>query len=219
MPPQFYLSCFVSGLKPEIRREVQAFQPISLSHAISLAKLQEEKHNDHPKTLATKTNWNPNRPPFHPPTTTAAITNTTTSSSQHKTPPPVKRLSPAELQARREKGLCYNCDECFHAGHRCKRQFHLLVALPETPDLPDDPLNQLLLESATPNPPDPNPPTETQLAQISLHALMGHPIPQTLRVLGLIAKQPIAVLIDGGSTNNFIQDRVCNTLLPRGHYT
>jgi len=43
LPPPFYLSCFISGLKPEIRREVQAFQPISLSQAVSLAKLQEEK--------------------------------------------------------------------------------------------------------------------------------------------------------------------------------
>jgi len=39
LPPPFYLSCFISGLKPEIRKEVQAFQPISLSQAISLAKL------------------------------------------------------------------------------------------------------------------------------------------------------------------------------------
>jgi len=46
LPAQFYLSCFVSGLKPAIRREVQVFQLMSLSHAISLAKLQEDKAND-----------------------------------------------------------------------------------------------------------------------------------------------------------------------------
>jgi hypothetical protein len=39
LPPQFYLSCFISGLKPAIRREVQAFQPASLVQAINLAKL------------------------------------------------------------------------------------------------------------------------------------------------------------------------------------
>jgi len=39
----FYLSCFISGLKPEIRREVIPFRPNSLSEAISIAKLQEEK--------------------------------------------------------------------------------------------------------------------------------------------------------------------------------
>lgn len=31
LPPPFYLSCFISGLKPDIGHEVQAFQPISLS--------------------------------------------------------------------------------------------------------------------------------------------------------------------------------------------
>ena len=28
----------------------------------------------------------------------------------------------AEMLARREKGLCYNCDERFGPGHRCKKQ-------------------------------------------------------------------------------------------------
>ena len=33
------------------------------------------------------------------------------------------------MQARRQKGLCYNCDEKFSPGHRCKVQ---LVCLLET---------------------------------------------------------------------------------------
>ncbi|PNX62323.1 hypothetical protein L195_g061091, partial [Trifolium pratense] len=48
LPPACYLSCFVSGLKPAIRREVLAFQPTTLIQAISLAKLQEEKLLDRP---------------------------------------------------------------------------------------------------------------------------------------------------------------------------
>lgn len=43
LSPTAYLSCFISGLYPELRREVQALQPLSLPHAIALAKLQEEK--------------------------------------------------------------------------------------------------------------------------------------------------------------------------------
>jgi hypothetical protein len=31
LPPQFYLSCFISGLRADIRCEVLAFQPASLS--------------------------------------------------------------------------------------------------------------------------------------------------------------------------------------------
>jgi hypothetical protein len=94
LPAPFYLSCFISGLKPEIRREVQAFQPISLSHAISLAKLQEDKVNDRPNRRSTTSLTGPNpplltRPSFRPPSPATPF--------QPNTPPnrptPIKRLS------------------------------------------------------------------------------------------------------------------------------
>lgn len=46
LPPPFLLSCFISGLNPELRREVLALQPISLLQATALAKLQEDKLKD-----------------------------------------------------------------------------------------------------------------------------------------------------------------------------
>ncbi|PNX65619.1 hypothetical protein L195_g062692, partial [Trifolium pratense] len=88
-----------------------------------------------------------------------------------KPQPPVKRLSPDELQARRDKGLCYNCDERYQRGHRCKRLFHLLIVEPE---ISSDDASALVLQGENSEPvivaieeqeeaPDP--------AQISLHAL------------------------------------------------
>jgi predicted aspartyl protease len=41
---------------------------------------------------------------------------------------------------------------------------------------------------------------------------MGHSIPQTLRVMGQIQHTPVAILIDSGSTHNFLQDRVAKQL-------
>ena len=38
----------------------------------------------------------------------------------HWTEVPFKRMSDAELQLKREKGLCYRCDEKNSIGHRCK---------------------------------------------------------------------------------------------------
>ena len=43
LPPSLLLSCFVSGLDPDIRREVQALQPLTLVQAAGLARLQEDK--------------------------------------------------------------------------------------------------------------------------------------------------------------------------------
>ena len=53
LPPPFLLSCFVSGLAQDIRREVLALQPISLPQAMALAKLRDRRqaplrpHNTH----------------------------------------------------------------------------------------------------------------------------------------------------------------------------
>ncbi|MCH88085.1 hypothetical protein A2U01_0008966, partial [Trifolium medium] len=197
--------CFISGLKPAIRREVLAFQPITLTQAISLAKLQEEKFADR---------FTPSQKPQG--SSSAASTTPSFKPTMSITPPKptpvVKRMSPEELQARREKGLCYNCDERYQRGHRCKRLFHLLIVEPEE-SLDDASSFQLegnnsasleIIEPTSELEPDP--------AQISLHALMGHSIPQTLRVVGQIQQSPIAVLIDSGSTHNFLQDRVARQL-------
>ena len=45
-------------------------------------------------------------------------------SQRHPIPPtprptPIKHLFEAELQACREKGICYNCDDKFTWGHQC----------------------------------------------------------------------------------------------------
>ena len=50
---------------------------------------------------------------------------------------PIKHLSKAEMQERRENGLCYNCDEKFTWGHRCVEQklYLLDVDSPPTPEI------------------------------------------------------------------------------------
>ncbi|XP_027905965.1 uncharacterized protein LOC114165577 [Vigna unguiculata] len=209
LPPPFFLSCFVSGLKPEIRREVQAFQPISLSQAISLAKLQEDKFADIATSIrsqrftpiAQRSVVNTDFPSSKP----VSIRNSSfpPQSSPNTNNPPIKRLSTAELQNRREKGLCYYCDDKYKPGHKCKKQFMLLIA--ESEDAEGD-LTRLL-QAETQDQTDPPNPLDNVAAQISFNALLGHSIPRTLRVLGHIQSSSIAILVDSGSTHNFIQDR------------
>lgn len=42
-----------------------------------------------------------------------------------------RRLTDREMQSRREKGLCYRCDEKYAVGHRCKKELNLFIQ-PET---------------------------------------------------------------------------------------
>jgi len=79
----------------------------------------------------------------------------------------------------------------------------LLIADPENTD---EHLTNLLL-SENQDQIDPSDPPDNMPAQISFNALLGHSISQTLRVLGRINSSSITVLVDSGSTHNFIQDR------------
>jgi len=55
----------------------------------------------------------------------------------------------------------------------------------------------------SPEPHDPHDPNE---AQLNLHSLTGPLAPETLRFSGLVASKQVLILVDGGSTHNFIQD-------------
>ena len=49
---------------------------------------------------------------------------------------------------------------------------------------------------------------EPQPTEVTVHALAGYSNPQTMKVGGLLKQQPITVLIDTGSTNNFLNSKV-----------
>lgn len=46
------------------------------------------------------------------------------------------------------------------------------------------------------------------IPEISFHAIVGAECPQTLRVLGNLRNKSVTMLIDGGSTYNFIDQAV-----------
>lgn len=213
LPQPFLLSCFISGLTPEIRREVQAIRPASLSQATALAKLQEDKVEDRRRHFKGK-NQNPssltvipstsNLPPLLPAPPTSRVN--------------FRKLSTEEMASRREKGLCYNCDETFTPHHKCKGRFFLLISDEGfDTDLPNDTISP---------PPEleNNPPTiitepPEQEAQISFHAISGGNDPATIRIQGYISNHPVTVLIDGGSTHNFVQTRLAKFLELPSHPT
>lgn len=128
------LNCFISGLRADIQRELAILQPHSITQAIGLAKLVEAKILDSKPSYA--------RPPrsASSPSLLGPAGNPPPSSI------PILRLSPTEMQERRSRGLCFNCDDKFSPGHRChKKQFLLLLAEEEPPP---EPSTLLQLDSA-----------------------------------------------------------------------
>lgn len=114
--PSSLLNCFLSGLRDDIQRELYILRPETLEDAMGLAKIVEDKCN------AVRAASGPQRLPFRP-LNVAHVANTPTGSPRIPAtshPIPIKRLTPAEMASRRERGLCFNCDSPFTRGHRCK---------------------------------------------------------------------------------------------------
>ena len=103
---EFFVSCFISDLKDEIKAGVQMFRLRNVSQALGLARLLKDKI----EALAKKNSvysksYNTSFP--------------TSSKSMELAPKlmesvtAVKKMTQNELKERRMKGLCYGCDEIF----------------------------------------------------------------------------------------------------------
>ena len=113
----------------------------------------------------------------------------------------VKHFSPSELQEKREKGLCHNCDQKWSPSHRCRSKFPLLLGTEDE----DTPLTEEI-QATTPR-------EELVTGDISsLNTMAGQLNPHSLLLPRTIHNQNFQVLINNGSTHNFIKPALTNRL-------
>ncbi|XP_061361231.1 uncharacterized protein LOC133305112 [Gastrolobium bilobum] len=206
LSPTMRRALFIAGLKPHVRRAVQTQRPTDVHSAFSLAKVFEDHFADTHSTAKPNRPWH-SRPSFsqssHSNTNPNQIVPFSKTPSQ---PPslPIKRLSPEEMQTKREKNLCYNCDERYVFGHKCKGKAALLFFEGTDEDNPTLDLDV----SAQDHSESSNIPVTESFSKISLHALFGSFSSRSFRLTGCVKGKPVQVLIDGGSTHNFITERM-----------
>jgi hypothetical protein len=158
--------------------------------AIGLARLYEAR------------NWSLRKPPINEDRRTGqrdATPPLPSSNLGRPRQPSSRRLSLAEMQDRRIKGLCFNCDEKFVLGHRCTKLF-VIEGIYTTEEEWDE-TDPVEIEDKQEDEP-----------VISLYALTGTPSPQTMWVQGALGKLSMTVLMDSGSTHNFINTEVAKRL-------
>ncbi|XP_077219649.1 uncharacterized protein LOC143853808 [Tasmannia lanceolata] len=199
LPESFLVSFFISGLKLELRRELQVLQPTSLLQTISFARIYEQKFADLRKS------WKPGwinlvggQGLLHLPPIPSVKPLALPAPPLRQLPIRTRQLSKEDMKQKLEKGLCYFCDDRYTPGHDCRRRLYHLYMLEEDPM--DD---QLVSTDALAN---------DNSAEICFHAMVGQLNPRTIRVIGVSTHTSLHILIDRGSTHNFVQEKVAQSL-------
>lgn len=212
LPDAYVLDSFVGGLKSSVKPFVKAFKPATIADAIQYARLQEESlaFTDI-KVVKTSVpvfgKLNPvstqpllanTKPPLLPTPVSNASNKNNQLDLTKFTPkaqgPRQTRYIPADVRAEKiAKGLCYFCDQPYERGHRCKFKEPQLF----TVEVPGDEVEEELQDSES---------NDIVFSDpcISVNALVGNPTFQTMRVKGMVQGKPLHILIDSGSTHNFL---------------
>nr|GLL27157.1 uncharacterized protein LOC107175359 [Ipomoea trifida] len=190
-PDALWIALIISGLKPMIQHELAVLRPATLSDDIALAMLRISYEIAGP--LAQNSYLGDTTPKYKP-----------------KRSLPIKRLTTAELQARRAQGLCYNSDERFRPGHRCQTKPFLLLLANDPTDTAEGG-EHIEICKATDEVTQEGGITEL-VPKISLHALEGTIGPRTFRLTASVKGREFTMLIDTGSSLNYIQPRLAHYL-------
>jgi hypothetical protein len=194
----FFQECLISGLKDEIRAHVLMNWPQSWVEANKRATKSQQVVSSQNR----KPSFIPRTKPVNPTTPYAPLK--------------IQKLTRVEMDEHQLKGLCYNCDDKYFSGHKCKEK-NIFMAISED-ILEEDVETPLVSESPkTTDITPPSDPLEVEMI-ISLNALIGFSTPQTLKLIDYINHRKVIILVDSGSTHNFIhhhiaQETHCNILV------
>lgn len=195
---------------------VRMFKPKILIEAYSLARLQELS------VAAIQQKPKPNKPMFYttpntsqkpltlttptstlikqsslPKTHILSLPNTAKNVPNNHNKPHRPLLTSKEMDEKRAKGLYFWCDHKFMSSHKCKKRQLFVLQVKEIID------EEELIEAIT----DDNE-EGSQGGQHILNALWGNGTNQTMMVRGLSGKVRLHVLVDIGSTQNFINEQI-----------
>ncbi|GJZ16700.1 hypothetical protein Tco_0552823 [Tanacetum coccineum] len=194
---------YLVGLLTELEMSVRMFKPATLADAYSLTILQEAildavKNKNKPSGSFNGNRFgnggnygNVSKPAVLPMPNTPVTT------------PMRKQLSQKDYQEKRAHNLCFYCDQKYLLGHKCVGQLFSLVLVPNEEDYFEDCLDDEEENRTSMG-------IQELQPQISLNALTGTNNFQTMRVIGTVGQPVVHILVDCGSTHNFLDKNMAN---------
>ncbi|XP_061338071.1 uncharacterized protein LOC133284947 [Gastrolobium bilobum] len=116
---------------------------------------------------------------------------------------PARRFSHEDLQKKRDLGICYTCDEKWTPRHRCKGKLFLLVGEPEESMTDEVAEEQIVWKTDA---------THEDSNEAALHSLEGESNPRALQFRVHFRSRLVAILVDSGSSHNFIQKQLVDSI-------
>jgi hypothetical protein len=111
----------------------------------------------------------------------------------------VQKISPAQVEERKRKGLCFSCDVKWFCGHVCEAPKLFMI----------EPLEEECVDEATLVMDEQNYEVlEGEEPEISLNAITGTPSPKTMWLIRFLKHHKMIVLINSGSTHNFVDSKL-----------
>jgi hypothetical protein len=180
-----HVDIFTACLGNPLKTDVELEHPTTLEDVMALARTYEQRLADassarttlHARAAPVRTPSAPTKPMLltgPPPANSSKDT-------ARSAPPCFKRLTPAKMVAKRERGECYNCTKKFSQEHLkvCPVKGVFLLQLDDVSFSDED---------------------ETEDPQISLNAITGISPAETLQLFVRVARATLSALVDSGST-------------------
>uniref|UniRef100_A0A0A9D1W1 Reverse transcriptase domain-containing protein n=1 Tax=Arundo donax TaxID=35708 RepID=A0A0A9D1W1_ARUDO len=204
----FFVSRFIQGLKEEIRSVIKLHKPRTVDSALSLARMQEElcEHSSKKKSYY-KSDFNDHfKKDVNNPNSEKGILG---ASPEEAKKPESKAWGDKydSLKAMlKAKGLCFKCREKFGPNHKCPKNIslHILEELLDLLQLEEGPTETSDAYSGSDS--------EEMFMSLSLAAANGGSHRKTIKLLGIVGNQKVLILIDSGSSNSFISDKLVQKL-------
>ncbi|XP_078443745.1 uncharacterized protein LOC144713125 [Wolffia australiana] len=224
VPNDIQETAYLNGLKPEVRIELNKYRPFgiqdimdySLEAESNLATLDEQGRQDRAITHLPRANYNNNNPrPMvtnrgegrHQQQPREAPIPTRNEVFLRENKKKITRLSPEEFLHRKEKGLCFNCNDKYTPGHRCNKKLSIYMLQEDIEVEEDQPITEEDLMQLD----------EVPLFGGEIMAIQGNKVdtglkPASFRLWGKLYDYKVRVLIDGGATYNFLRPSVIQQL-------